>query len=455
MTTTRRTATLAAAILLSTVAILAGAPPAHAAPTACPGIDAVAIPGTTETDPHADPTRPIGILGSILEPLKRHSHRTLSTYYTPYPAAIFGGTDQGGYQASKQAGIDSASAHMKTLAHRCPNTKFLLTGYSQGADAAGDLAAAIGHNKGAVPADRILGVGLVADPSQSPVDQPTIGLLHPGMGFAGVRTGGFGALAERNAVLSICAPLDYYCNLPQNDLVMRFIGHLGSHLDLADAADSAQKLSTMFMAGLVAPAAAAIKQILQLVSDPQLIPNLVRRGVAFAEALAQQLFWLGGPQVAATASTLVSVAHDVIGLIRNRAWTSIPALIASIATKASTVSTALSQMQDRTNTLNVSGFGTVGTQLASATPHVGDLVTAVLNAISLATGGIGTHTTGLFGPTFSHFSADTVATALTHFAEFIKGNFHCNYDSTALDHAGHTGTQLVERYFFNQISQLA
>lgn len=454
MTTPRQTASLALATLLSTVAILAGAPPVAAA-TTCPGIDAVAIPGTTETDPKADATKPVGILGSVLEPLKRHSHRALSTFYTPYPAAIFGGTDQGGYQASKQAGIDNASTHMKAVAQRCPNTKFLLTGYSQGADAAGDLAAAIGHNKGAVPADRVLGVGLIADPSQSPVDQPTIGLLHPGMGFAGVRTGGFGALADRNAVLSICAPLDYYCNLPQNDLVMRFIGHLGSHLDLADAADSAQKLSTLFMAGLIAPATAAVKQILQLVNDPQLIPNLVRRGIAFAEALAQQLFWLAGPQVAATASTLVSAAHDVISLIRARAWTSLPALITSIATKASTLSTALSQMQDKTRAVNVSGFATVGTQLASTTPQIGDLVSAVLNAISVATGGIGTHTTGLFGPIFSRFSADSVTTALTHFAEFIKGNFHCNYDSTALDPAGHTGTQLVQRYFFKQISQLA
>lgn len=454
MTTLRCAASLALATLLATVAILACAPQVSAAPT-CPGIDAVAIPGTTQTDQHADPNKPVGILGSILEPLKRHSHRTLATYYTPYPATIFGATDNGGYQASKQAGIDNASAHMKAVAHRCPNTMFLLTGYSQGADAAGDLAAAIGHNKGAVPANRVLGVGLVADPSQSPVDQPTIGLLHPGMGFAGVRTGGFGALADRNAVLSVCSPLDYYCNLPQNDLVMRFIGHLGSHLDLADAADSAQKLSTMFMAGLIAPATAAIKQILQLVNDPQLIPNLVRRGIAFAEALAQQLFWLAGPQVAVTASTLISAAHDVINLIRARAWTSLPALITSIATKASTVGAALSQMQDKTSTLNVSGFGTVGTQLASATPHIGDLVTAVLNAISVATGGIGTQATGLFGPTFAHFSADTVTTALTHFAEFIKGNFHCNYDTTALDPSGHTGTQLVERYFYNQISQLA
>lgn len=73
------------------------------------------------------------------------------------------------------------------------------------------------------------------------------------MGFAGVRTGGFGSLTTRDGVLSICAPRDYFCNLPQGDLVMRMIGHLGSHLDSADPAGSARRLATLFMSGLIAP----------------------------------------------------------------------------------------------------------------------------------------------------------------------------------------------------------
>ena len=378
----------------------------------------------------------------------------MSTYYTPYPATIFGGTDGGGYLASKQAGIDSANARMRTLASRCPTTDFLLTGYSQGADAAGDIAAAIGHNKGAIPADRLLGVALVADPSQSPLGQPTLGLNQPGVGFAGVRAGGFGSLTQRNGILSICAPLDYFCNLPQADLVMRFIGHLGSHLDASDPAGSAQKLATMFMAGLIAPATAAANQILQLVKDPNLIPDLIHRGVAFATALAQQLFWLAGPQVAATASELFNAATQVINLIQARAWTALPALITAIATKASAVGNALSQMQEKTNTINVSAFGPVGSNLAHPGPNFGDLITAVINAINIATGGIANQATGIFGPTFAQFSANTVATALKHFAEFINGNYHNDYDTARLDPAGHTGTQLVQRYFVNQLDKI-
>lgn len=453
MTLRTRLTILAAALVPMAPPLLYAAPLAHAE-NICPAIYSVAVPGTTQTNPEADPTKPVGVLGQILEPIRQHSKVTLATYYTPYPATIVGGTDGGGYMASKNAGIDSANARLKLVANRCSKTVFILSGYSQGADVAGDIAAAIGNNRGVIPANRLLGVALVADPSQAPVGQPTIGLAKPGMGFAGVRSGGFGSLTQRNGILAICAPRDYYCNLPQGDVVMRFIGHLGSHLDASDPAGSAQKLATIFMAGLIAPATAAINQILALVNDPNLIPNLVSRGVAFAKSLAQQLFWLAGPQVAGPATDLVNAVTNVINMVTQRAWAAIPAAISVIANRATAVGTALSQMKDKTSTINVAGFGAVGAGLHQGGANIGDLATAVLNAISVATGGVGTQSTGMFGPTFSQFSAVNVAQALKHFAEFIQGGFHENYSSTPLDQAGHTGTQIVQRYLVNQITKL-
>ena len=431
----------------------------HAAPSAlaaarCPTVEAVAVPGTSQTTPAADPDHPVGVLGSILEPIRKHSPVKLTTFYTPYPATIIGGTDGGGYRASKIAGIDATNARLKAVASRCPRAVFVLTGYSQGADVAGDIAAAIGHGRGIIPASRLLGVALVADPSQSPVGQPTIGPARPGIGFAGVRSGGFGSLTQRNGLLTLCAPQDFYCNLPQGDLVMRFIGHLGSQLDAADPSGSAKKLATIFMAGLIAPATAAINQILALINDPNLIPNLIQRGVAFAKALAGQLFWLGGPQVAATATTLVNAVTHVIGLVGSRAWAAIPAAITTIARTATSVGSALAQMKDRSAAINVSGFARVGAGLARPGASVGDLSAAVLNAISVATGGLGTTSTALFGPTFAQFSPSTVANAITRYAEFISGGFHSNYDTARLDDAGHTGTQIAQRYLVNQINKL-
>lgn len=447
-----RLAALTSAPLVSAALLLHTAPAALAAN--CPAIQAIAVPGTTQTTPDADPNKPVGVLGDILEPLRKNSPVRLVTYYTPYPATIVGGTDGGGYRASKNAGIDATNARLKSVANACPSTVFILTGYSQGADVAGDVAAAIGNNRGVIPASRLLGVALVADPSQAPVGQPTIGLPDQGLGFAGVRSGGFGSLTQRNGLLSVCAPRDYYCNLPQGELVMRMIGHLGSQLDAADPSGSAKKLATLFMTGLVAPATAAITQILKLVSDPNLIPNLVSRGIAFAKALAQQLFWLAGPQVAAPAADLVNAVTNVINLVTSRAWTAIPAAITVIANRANAVGTALAQMKDRTTTINVSGFGPVGAGLAQPGANIGNLATAVLNAINIATGGLGTQATGMFGPTFSQFSAANVAAALKRYAEFIKGGFHESYSKTPLDKAGHTGTQIVQRYFVNQINKL-
>ena len=101
--------------------------------------------------PRPIPTSPSGVLGNILEPLRKNSPVRLVTYYTPYPATIVGGTDGGGYRASKNAGIDATNARLKAVANACPKTVFILTGYSQGADVAGDVAAAIGHNRGVIP----------------------------------------------------------------------------------------------------------------------------------------------------------------------------------------------------------------------------------------------------------------------------------------------------------------
>ncbi|WP_241473900.1 cutinase family protein [Mycolicibacterium neoaurum] len=452
MTMHHRITALATTPLVTAAVLLHTAPEALAAN--CPAVQAIAVPGTTQTTPDADPNKPVGVLGEILEPLRKNSPVRMVTYYTPYPATIVGGTDGGGYRASKDAGIDATNARLKSVANACPGTAFILTGYSQGADVAGDVAAAIGNNRGVIPANRLLGVALVADPSQAPVGQPTIGLPGPGMGFAGVRSGGFGSLTQRNGLLSVCAPRDYYCNLPQGELVMRMIGHLGSQLDAADPSGSAKKLATLFMTGLVAPAAAAINQILKLVSDPNLIPNLVQRGIAFAKALAQQLFWLAGPQVAGPATDLVNAVTNVINMVTSRSWAAIPAAITVIANRATAVSSALAQMKDRATTINVSGFGPVGAGLAQPGPNIDNLATALINAINVATGGVGTQATGMFGPTFSQFSAANVAAALKRYAEFIKGGFHESYAKTPLDKSGHTGTQIVQRYFVNQINKL-
>lgn len=88
--------------------------------------------------------------------------------------------------------------------------------------------------------------------------------------------------------------------------------------------------------------------------------NYPKRLSAKRISLVGQLFWLAGPQVAATATELVNAATQVINVIQSRAWAAIPATITTLATRATAVGTALTQMRDKTNAINISGFGPVG-----------------------------------------------------------------------------------------------
>ncbi|OLT32954.1 hypothetical protein BJF84_24355 [Rhodococcus sp. CUA-806] len=134
---------------------------------ACPDNILVAIPGTTETNEQADPTVPVGMLRSVVDPLESEfSAQQLQTYTVPYVATIVNDKAQT-YGTSKKEAIDRASQHIADKAAECPGTKFGLTGFSQGADAAGDLASKIGHGTGPISADRMFAVGLLADPGQT------------------------------------------------------------------------------------------------------------------------------------------------------------------------------------------------------------------------------------------------------------------------------------------------
>ena len=192
------------------VVLAAGAVPAHAAPaataaTSCAKYVAIMAPGTWETNAAANPTTPVGMLATVGNALKQKYGNDIEVYYPAYAASAF---DQGRtYADSKETG---KSAINNILTSACATSKFLLSGYSQGADAAGDIAAEIGNGRGVVPAARILGVGLVADPHQGTAGGTVVGPKVDGQGIGGVRPEGFGSLAP--VVKQLCNPTDLYCS---------------------------------------------------------------------------------------------------------------------------------------------------------------------------------------------------------------------------------------------------
>lgn len=220
----RRLVTAIVAVLLVVAPAVATTAPAAAisAPgAACTPYMAALVPGTWETHESADPSRPVGMLAQVGKKLTESFGTEITVLYPNYPASAF---DKGKtYAQSEAAGVE----HTKTMLSQCPTSTWVLGGYSQGADVAGDVAWQIGNGRGPIPATQVSGVGLLADPKNGGANK--IGPQPKGdHGIAGQRPGGFGALESKT--YSICSPTDLYCNVSSksNPLLASIGSVLGS-----------------------------------------------------------------------------------------------------------------------------------------------------------------------------------------------------------------------------------
>lgn len=197
---------------------------ANADPASCAATFNLFIPGTWETNANADPNQTIGMLKPIGDAIKRENGTQAEVYTLPYMARAF---DNGHtYADSKADGLSKAEQVLEQIAEACRNTKITITGYSQGADIAGDLASGIGNEKVAVPPERVLAVGLLADPGTGTKGSATVGPRTAGTGIADPRPQGMGKLSGR--VATICDPGDMYCSIKKGSNPL--LGSLGSIL---------------------------------------------------------------------------------------------------------------------------------------------------------------------------------------------------------------------------------
>ena len=197
---------------------------ANATPAGCAATFNLFIPGTWETDENADPAQPVGMLKPVADVLTSEHGSRAKVYTLPYMARAF---DNGHtYADSKADAVSKAKQVLTNIANSCPNTKFTIVGYSQGADAAGDVASDIGNGKGPLDPHRVLAVGLLADPAAGTNGSATVGPRTSGHGIAGPRPHGMGALSGR--VASICDPGDLYCSIQKESSPL--LGSLGSIL---------------------------------------------------------------------------------------------------------------------------------------------------------------------------------------------------------------------------------
>ncbi|MBH0779446.1 cutinase family protein [Nocardia bovistercoris] len=213
MFTRRKIGTVAcAAAMAAAVAHFDGAAVANAAPQ-CPGTYVVAVPGTWETS-NSEPEQ--GMLAMITDNLRGD----VRTDYVHYAATAFPWEGEV-YGRSKAEATDRTRGLVAAMARECAGTRIVLLGYSQGADAAGDVAAEIGTGLGPAAPAQVALVGLISDPKRSPTDN-LVGPAVVGAGAGGPRIGAFGWVSPQT--YTFCAVGDLYCSMPSGDFAGRIAG---------------------------------------------------------------------------------------------------------------------------------------------------------------------------------------------------------------------------------------
>ncbi|MFI6368303.1 cutinase family protein [Nocardia sp. NPDC050630] len=172
----------------------------------CPTVAGIFVPGTWETSVDADPTRPRGLLAPVAAELENQFGDKFEDRFPAYAARAMDGMSYGDSEAQ---GVAAAKSALSEIANRCRATKFIIAGYSQGADAAGDLASEIGCDQTPIPPQRVLAVGLIADPKQGTQGGKLVGPQVNGTGIRGTRPTGFCQLSAVTAQL--CEQRDRYC----------------------------------------------------------------------------------------------------------------------------------------------------------------------------------------------------------------------------------------------------
>ncbi|MFC8529206.1 cutinase family protein [Nocardia sp. NPDC057227] len=270
-------AAVAAASALGVAAGIEGVGAAAAVPIGpeCPALYVLGVDGTGLSSPTADPLADTGVVGALIGPVLSAVPGLVQRSYIPYSAGFGGAVPGGGLEpyavsvAQARSGLDAAAAE---IAQQCPATRIAGVGYSQGAQAVGEFARAVGAGAGPVEPDQIAGIALYAHPGRAP-GSPTIPgrpgqvvpdavpgtggqavgaveLTNPPASGGGLaaRADDYGALEGR--VADICTDGDLACSAPERALGFQVAAEIAAQADLRDPLTALSSLNAIFHAAL-------------------------------------------------------------------------------------------------------------------------------------------------------------------------------------------------------------
>ncbi|MFI6171019.1 cutinase family protein [Nocardia sp. NPDC051052] len=264
--------------------------------------------------------------------------------YIAYPA------NMATYEDAVNAGAANTEQVMRDIAQACPDTKFSIVGYSEGADVVRRVAMKVGHQEadkdgayGIVDPAKVVGVVILADAGRSAGDGPFPGAKDPshpdgfdqnyqngknptpGQGALPGTSGDFGALNGK--IASFCSDGDLTCSAPQNISLLQLVVNVGRQINVdalqQDGLTPATGQDVAVVLGRIALAAFAdissqpnwlksdetFLQVLLKVSDPAYKPGQApKEPVAKADAIAAD-------NMSPLAYLPQKILNEIIGLI--------------------------------------------------------------------------------------------------------------------------------------------
>lgn len=237
---------------------------ANADPGGCGTMQVIAAPGTTETFVGDQrPTAQRGLLGGWGQQLQQKVPGA-QVQMVDYPAQV-GGPVAGlvtGQQTTEKASVGQGYQKMLTMAQqtaaRCPNTPLVFSGFSQGAQIAGDLCGAVGRGEvSGVRANQVRSCELFGDPKRGSGDKTMADRGAPHSGLLG-NGRDYGELASRT--FQACEISDPICSYRATDVAAGLGGSPG-----VGGNPQVQQLATEFLN--VKPQWAGSNGIFQVVAD--------------------------------------------------------------------------------------------------------------------------------------------------------------------------------------------